>query len=91
MLKRQTFASLASIPLTTTDTAFLYGAIDEDIYIELPDYFDDSAERVCKLRKALLRLQCLRQRRNSISYIHGQLNHHRSRQYQDYGIETSSQ
>lgn len=38
-------------------TAFLYGKIDEDIYVEQPDHFDDNSKRVCKLKKALYGLK----------------------------------
>ncbi|KAF0639715.1 hypothetical protein FPSE5266_01344 [Fusarium pseudograminearum] len=38
-------------------TAFLYGDIDEDIYISQPEGFHDGTERVCKLNKALYGLK----------------------------------
>ncbi|RYC77496.1 hypothetical protein BFJ63_vAg19630 [Fusarium oxysporum f. sp. narcissi] len=38
-------------------TAFLYGEIDEEIYVEQPEGFDDGTERVWKLRKALYGLK----------------------------------
>lgn len=38
-------------------TAFLYGNIEEDIYVEQPDHFDDNSKRVCKLKKALYGLK----------------------------------
>ncbi|KAH7465155.1 hypothetical protein BFJ66_g17589 [Fusarium oxysporum f. sp. cepae] len=38
-------------------TAFLYGKIDEEIYVEQPEGFDDGTERVWKLRKALYGLK----------------------------------
>ncbi|GMF23102.1 unnamed protein product [Phytophthora fragariaefolia] len=36
-------------------TAFLNGPIDDDveIYMEMPEYFDDGSDRVCKLRRCL--------------------------------------
>lgn len=50
-------------------TAFLYGNIEEDIYVEQPDHFDDNSTRVCKLKKALLRLQHFLQRWHPLSYL----------------------
>jgi hypothetical protein len=38
-------------------TAFLYGDIDEDIYISQPEGFGDGTDRVCKLNKALYGLK----------------------------------
>lgn len=38
-------------------TAFLYGDIDADIYVEQPDYLNDKSTRVCKLKKALYGLK----------------------------------
>jgi hypothetical protein len=39
-------------------TAFLYGAIDEDIYVEQPTGYDQwSSNLVCKLNKALYGLK----------------------------------
>jgi hypothetical protein len=38
-------------------TAFLYGNIDEEVYIEQPPEFDDGTGRVCKLNKALYGLK----------------------------------
>jgi len=39
-------------------TAFLYGAIDKEIYVELPTGFeDDGRSTVCKLQKALYGLK----------------------------------
>ncbi|RYC76970.1 hypothetical protein BFJ63_vAg20155 [Fusarium oxysporum f. sp. narcissi] len=38
-------------------TAFLYGKIDEEIYVEQPEGFDDGTERVWKLRNALYGLK----------------------------------
>ncbi|KAH7465392.1 hypothetical protein FOMA001_g17186 [Fusarium oxysporum f. sp. matthiolae] len=40
-------------------TAFLYGNIDEEIYVEQPEGFDDGTERVWKLRKALYGLEAI--------------------------------
>ena len=40
-------------------TAFLYGNIDVEVYIEQPDGFSESgqSDKVCKLRKALYSLK----------------------------------
>ena len=38
-------------------TAFLYGNIDEEVYVEQPPEFDDGTARVCKLNKALYGLK----------------------------------
>lgn len=38
-------------------TAFLYGDIDYEIYVEQPHYMTDGTPRVCKLRKALYGLK----------------------------------
>jgi len=38
-------------------TAFLYGNIDEEVYIEQPPEFDNGTGRVCKLNKALYGLK----------------------------------
>jgi hypothetical protein len=38
-------------------TAFLYGTLDEDIYVEQPHGFDDGTTKVCKLNKALYGLK----------------------------------
>ena len=38
-------------------TAFLYGNVDEEVYIEQPPEFDDGTGRVCKLNKALYGLK----------------------------------
>lgn len=38
-------------------TAFLYGYIDHEIYVEQPNHMDDGTFRVCKLRKALYGLK----------------------------------
>lgn len=38
-------------------TAFLYGTVEEDIYVEQPEGFEDGSERVCKLNKALYGLK----------------------------------
>ncbi|GMF25087.1 unnamed protein product [Phytophthora fragariaefolia] len=40
-------------------TAFLNGPIDDDveIYMEMPEYFDDGSDRVCKLRRSLYGLK----------------------------------
>jgi hypothetical protein len=40
-------------------TAFLYGDIDVEVYVEQPDGFNESgtSDKVCKLRKALYGLK----------------------------------
>jgi hypothetical protein len=38
-------------------TAFLYGYIDHEIYVEQPHHMTDGTSRVCKLRKALYGLK----------------------------------
>src|SRR5438552_4024639 len=38
-------------------TAFLYGNVDEEIYVEQPMVFEDRTSRVCKLNKALYGLK----------------------------------
>jgi len=38
-------------------TAFLYGAVEENIYIQQPEGFDDNSGRVCKLNKSLYGLK----------------------------------
>ena len=38
-------------------TAFLYGKVDEEIYVEQPTGLEDGTERVCKLNKALYGLK----------------------------------
>ena len=38
-------------------TAFLYGYMQEDVYVEQPPEFDDGSGRVCKLNKALYGLK----------------------------------
>ncbi|MGD0511293.1 MAG: reverse transcriptase domain-containing protein, partial [Candidatus Micrarchaeaceae archaeon] len=46
-----------SIQQMDVDTAFLYGALEEDIYMEQPDGFIDDPELVCKLQKSLYDLK----------------------------------
>jgi len=38
-------------------TAFLYGDIDHEIYVEQPHHMTDGMPKVCKLRKALYGLK----------------------------------
>lgn len=38
-------------------TAFLYGSVDEDIYVEQPTGFEDGTGMICKLNKALYGLK----------------------------------
>ena len=38
-------------------TAFLYGLLDELIYVIQPTEFEDGTNKVCKLRKALYGLK----------------------------------
>ncbi|CAI7917717.1 unnamed protein product [Closterium sp. NIES-53] len=38
-------------------TAFLYGVVDEEIYMKQPEGYDDGSRRVCKLNKAIYGLK----------------------------------
>ena len=38
-------------------TAFLYGDLDEDIYLKQPEGYDDNSGRVCKLKRSLYGLR----------------------------------
>ncbi|CAI7818238.1 unnamed protein product [Closterium sp. NIES-53] len=38
-------------------TAFLYGVVDEEIYMKQPDGYDDGSGRVCRLNKAIYGLK----------------------------------
>ncbi|CAI7919515.1 unnamed protein product [Closterium sp. NIES-53] len=38
-------------------TAFLYGVVDEDIYMKQPEGYDDGSGRVCRLNKAIYGLK----------------------------------
>ncbi|CAI7796834.1 unnamed protein product [Closterium sp. NIES-53] len=38
-------------------TAFLYGVVDEEIYMKQPEGYDDGSERVCRLNKAIYGLK----------------------------------
>lgn len=38
-------------------TAFLYGELEEIIYIQQPEGYDDATDRVCRLRKSLYGLK----------------------------------
>jgi hypothetical protein len=38
-------------------TAFLYGRLEEELYMEQPEGFHDKTNRVCKLRKGLYGLK----------------------------------
>ena len=38
-------------------TAFLYGTIDEELYMHQPDGFDDGTGRICRLKKSLYGLK----------------------------------
>ena len=38
-------------------TAFLYGTLDEEIYMKQPEGFDDGSDRVCKLERSLYGLK----------------------------------
>jgi len=55
------FAIAAALDLETEQmdvkTAFLYGYIDHEIYVEQPHHMTDGTSRVCKLRKALYGLK----------------------------------
>lgn len=52
-------AAFRKLVLTQFDvkTAFLYGTITEELYMEQPEGFNDGTERVCKLRKGLYGLK----------------------------------
>jgi Reverse transcriptase (RNA-dependent DNA polymerase) len=55
------FAIAASLDLEIEQmdvkTAFLYGAVEEDIYVNQPEGYNDNTGRVCKLNKALYGLK----------------------------------
>ena len=38
-------------------TAFLYGVLEEQIYMKQPEGFDDGTDRVCKLHRILYGLK----------------------------------
>ena len=38
-------------------TAFLYGELEEDIFMKQPDGFEDGTDRVCKLKRSLYGLK----------------------------------
>ncbi|CAI7779133.1 unnamed protein product, partial [Closterium sp. NIES-53] len=38
-------------------TAFLYGVVDEEIYMKQPEGYDDGSGRVCRLNKAIYGLK----------------------------------
>lgn len=38
-------------------TAYLQGDLEEDIYTQQPDGFDDNSGRVCKMKKAMYGLK----------------------------------
>jgi hypothetical protein len=61
MIYKEIFAIAAArdLELEQMDikTAFLYGNLDEEVYIEQPPEFDDGTGRVCKLNKALYGLK----------------------------------
>ena len=42
---------------TDVKTAFLYGEVEEEIYMEQPEGFNDGSGRVCKLKKSLYGLK----------------------------------
>ena len=52
-------ASIRKLILTQFDvkTAFLYGNINEELYMEQPEGFDDGSGRVCQLKKGLYGLK----------------------------------
>ncbi|BES91891.1 Hydra magnipapillata [Nesidiocoris tenuis] len=52
-------AASRKLSLTQFDvsTAFLYGELDEEIYIEQPKGFEDNSEKVCRLRRSLYGLK----------------------------------
>ena len=55
------FAIAASLDLEIEQmdvkTAFLYGSIEDEIYVEQPEGFNDNSGRVCRLNKALYGLK----------------------------------
>jgi hypothetical protein len=55
------FAIAASLDLEIEQmdvkTAFLYGTLDEEIFVEQPEGLDDGTGRVCRLNKALYGLK----------------------------------
>jgi hypothetical protein len=61
MAYKMLFAIAATLDLEIeqmdVQTAFLYGEIDGDVYMEQPLEFDDGSGRVCKLNKALYGLK----------------------------------
>ncbi|CAI7897508.1 unnamed protein product, partial [Closterium sp. NIES-53] len=38
-------------------TAFLYGVVDEEIYMKQPEGYDDGSGRICRLNKAIYGLK----------------------------------
>ena len=38
-------------------TAFLYGSVEEDIYVQQPEGYNEDQSKVCKLNKALYGLK----------------------------------
>jgi hypothetical protein len=61
MIYKALFAIAAALDLEIEQmdvkTAFLYGYIDHEIYVEQPHHMTDGTPRVCKLRKALYGLK----------------------------------
>jgi hypothetical protein len=66
MSNKALFAIAAALDLEIEQmdvkTAFLYGDIDHEIYVEQPHHMSDGTPRVCKLRKALYGLKHLKLR-----------------------------
>ena len=64
-------------------TAFLYGPIEEEVYVEQPTGFTNGGNRVCKLNKALYRLKqsprawykTISATLTSLSFVHSQFDH----------------
>lgn len=52
-------AAIESLHISQFDvkTAFLYGTLDEEIFMEQPDGFNDGSGRVCKLKRSLYGLK----------------------------------
>ncbi|CAI7872765.1 unnamed protein product [Closterium sp. NIES-54] len=42
---------------TDVKTAFLYGVVDEEIYMKQPEGYDDGSGRICRLKKAIYGLK----------------------------------
>ena len=45
------------LKLFDVKTAFLYGELEEEVYLEQPEGFDDGSGRVCRLKRSLYGLK----------------------------------